>query len=180
MNNFHTALSLPKNVFNDSTTVHSFALTRRTLLIPRLHLNPKVIEIVNEVGLRIGQSELFYSTPDMVSLIHRDTPGADISKINWVYQGEQSVMAWYDTDPNKIMTGPTGNTYKSYTIEESTLLHTSEIHSPSLVQAAIAHNVINSSEPRWAVSLMLFYKDKFGQCSYSDALERLKDYILPS
>jgi hypothetical protein len=180
MNNFHTALSLPKDVFNDSTTVHSFALTRRTLLIPHLHLNPKVIEIINNVGLRIGQSELFYSTPNMVSGIHRDTPGLDISKINWVHQGEQSVMAWYDTDPNKIMAGPIGNTYKYYSIEESTLLHTSEIHSPSLIQAAIAHNVINSSEPRWSISLMLFYKNKFGQCSYTDALDRLKDYILPS
>jgi hypothetical protein len=180
MNNFNTALSLPKNIFNDSTTVHSFALARRTILFPSRHLNPKVIEIINNVGLRIGQTELFYNPPEKITGIHRDTPGLDISKINWVYQGSGSVMAWYDTDPNKIIEGPLGNTYKAYTIEESTLLHTSEIHSPSLVQAAIAHNIINSSEPRWAVSLMLFYKNKFGQCSYSDALDRLKDYILPA
>lgn len=180
MNIFHTALSLPKNIFNDSTTVHSFVLKRRTLLSTKLHLNPEVLEIINNAGLRIGQVELFYSPPEMFSSIHRDIPSDDIGKINWVYQGNESRMAWYDTDPNKIIDGPKNNSYKSYTIEESTLLHTSEIHSPSLVQAAIAHNVINKSEPRWAVSLMLFYNDKINQCSYSYVLDRLKDYILPS
>lgn len=180
MNIYHTGLSLPKNVFKENISVHSFPLTRRIVLTPQLHLNLDIIRIINNVGLRIGLSELFYSPPDMFSDIHRDTPNTDISKINWIYQGQHSVMAWYHTDPNKPAIGKVGHTYKSYSKEESTLLHCSEITSPSLVQAAIAHNVINKSEPRWAVSLMLYYKEKHSQCSYSDALDRLKDYILPS
>jgi len=176
MNEFHTALSLPKNVFNVNTSVHSFPLTRRTILNPNLHLNLDVVKIINDAGLRIIQSELFYSPPDMVSGIHRDTPGSDISKINWIYQGSNSVMCWYDTDPNKIIEGRPGNTNKLYSLDESTLIHKSEICSPSIIQAGVAHNVINSSEPRWAVSLMLCYRIK--QCPYYEAVERLKEYVL--
>lgn len=180
MNEFHTALSLPKNVFNESTSCHDFELTRRTQLIPSLHLNSDILKIIDSVGLYIGLAELFYSPPGMISGIHRDNGSSDISKINWVYQGKDSKMIWYDTDPNKPIIGSVEkkNLYKLYTAEESKLLHEFEIHSPSLVQVAVAHNIINNSEPRWAVSLMLYYKDRYGQCPYNVSLDRLKDYIL--
>jgi hypothetical protein len=180
MNVYYTGLSLPKNVFKENITVHDFPITRRTLLNPYLHLNPDIVKIINDAGLRIGQAELFYSPPGLVSGIHRDVPNSDISKINWVYHGSNSTMSWYDSDSKKKVTGPAGNEYKGYTLDEVTLLHSCAIPSPSLIQAGIAHNVINHNEPRWAVSLMLYYKDKFTQCPYSDALTRLKDYILPT
>ena len=177
---YHTAMSLPKNVFKENITVHDFSITRRTLLIPHFHLNPDVVKIISDAGLKIKLAELFYSTPGMVSIIHRDVPGYDISKINWVYYGENSTMRWYNSEPNVNVIGPAMNRYRGYSPDEVTLLHEYAIHSPSLVQAGIAHNVVNHNEPRWAVSLMLSYKDKNTQCSYSDALDRLHDYVLPS
>jgi hypothetical protein len=182
MNEYHTALSLPKNVFREGISPQTFPIKRRTLLVPELHLNPDIINIIHSVDLVIRQVELFYSPPNLVSGIHRDVPNADISKINWVYFGKDSIMSWYDTDPNKPLTGPIGNKYKSYSREESILLHSYKIHSPSLVQAGIAHNITNFNEERWAVSLMLIYKnpDKnfIEQCPYNESIARLKEYIL--
>ena len=177
MNVYHTALSLPKNVFKENISVNSFPLTRRIVLSPPLHLSIDIIRLMNNVGLRIGLAELFYSPPYMVSGIHKDTPSPDISKINWVYKGYESEMAWYATDSNKKSEGSGNNTYIPYSIEESKLLHKSKIHSPSIIQAAIAHHSINKNYPRWAVSLMLFYKEKHLQCKYNDAITRLSDYI---
>ena len=177
MNPLHSALSLPNNVFKEDITVHSFPLTRR-ILIPNHYLNPDILKIINDAGLRIGQTELFYSYPNMVSGIHRDVPGNDISKINWIYYGNNSKMIWYDTDDNKHIDGPSNNKCKFYTLEESTLLLETNIHSPSLIQAAIAHNIKNFDEPRWVVSVMLFYKYQNKQCAYNDARCRLHNYLI--
>ena len=176
MKNLHIGLDFPKTVFNEFTNIHSFQLTRRTLLTPMLHLNLDVLKIIKDSGLRIGLAELFYSPPNMFSGIHRDNPADDISKINWVYHGTNSKMCWYETDPDKPILGQGSSTYRAYSLEESKLICKTEIHSPSLIQAAIAHNVHNDTEPRWSVSLMLY--NGAVQCPYNETIERLKNYII--
>lgn len=178
MKNLHLGLSLPKNVFTENLDVNSFPLTRRLLLNPIAHINPEILTIFKEAKLRIGLAELFYSPPNMISGIHRDTPGKDISKINWVYQGKNSVMSWYNTDNNKTVSGKQTNKYKYYEPDECELICKSSIHSPSLIQAAVAHNIHNFDEPRWAVSLMLYENNSYIQCPYDEAAVRLSKFII--
>ena len=173
MQNLHLALPLPVTIFKEQYTVHSFPLSRRILLSPAMHINPDIIDIISDAGFYINLTELFYSPPGMISGIHSDLRGDDISKINWVIGGAESVFNWYK--PASINPIQGSNQYRAYTLDEVTLLDSTPLQTPSLIQAAIPHNVVNLSEPRWSVSLMIYNKKTYDHAAFNDVAAKLKD-----
>lgn len=175
-NELHCKIFLP-GPFSKDTDVYSFPKQRRTELDIHRHINPLLIEILQSKGISIMLAELFYSIPYLDSVIHSDTFGESIAKINWVYQGRGSKMNWFKPiSETNIISGNLRNTYKKYSRSEVELIHSEEIHSPSLIQAAVPHNIINDSEERWAVSLMLRDNLKFGQLKFNNAVEYLSEF----
>lgn len=184
MNNLHLALDITDEIFRDPFTVHSFSLKRRHLLVPVIHLNFSVLSLLNKLDLNILQAELFYSPPNFFSDIHSDYAinTTDISKINWVIQGKDSHMNWYETSVNQHVRGISsaidGNVYKGYAPSECTLICNTELLRPNLIQAGIPHNVVTNDEPRWAVSLTLFDRITKQHAKFSDVADRFSQYII--
>jgi hypothetical protein len=149
-------------------------MKRRIILAPKIHINPVVIDILANAELYINLTELFYSPPGMISVVHRDLYGEDISKINWVIGGSESIFNWYETKLTNPVQGASSNKYIAYTSDEVTLLDNTPLHTPSLIQAAVPHNVINATEPRWSVSLTIYDKKTHYHAAFDDVATRLK------
>jgi hypothetical protein len=174
----HRSVFLPEP-FNNDINVHSFPKQRRIELSIHTHINPVLIAILKSKGISIMLAELFYSAPYLESVIHSDTFGNDISKINWIYQGRGSKMNWFRPIlETNVISGNLRNTYKKYEESEVELIHSEEIHSPSLIQAAIPHNIVNGYEERWAISLMLRDNSKFGQLKFNNAIKYLSELCM--
>ena len=174
----HRALSL-SDPLRPSLSVADFPRVRRTELAVQEHINEHIIELLDSRNITIILAELFYAEPHMTSVIHPDTFGNDISKINWIYGGKDSKMNWYHANQeNNLISGSSRNTYKVYQKKEVLLIHSTELCSPSLIQAAVPHNVVNGSEERWAVSLMLRDKSTHRQLAFHRAVEHLRDFCI--
>jgi hypothetical protein len=182
MNTLHVDLHFPKSILREPYNVESFPLKRRHLLEPATHLNFDVLSLLTKAEFKINQAELFYSQPNFFSGIHSDyctSDETDISKINWVIGGAESTMNWYE--PNKFSDTTSiavdGNIYVGYQIDEVSLIHSTKLHSPSLIQAHVPHNVITLDEPRWAVSLTLFDTKTKKYAKFAEVVKRLANYI---
>ena len=67
-------------------------------------------------------------------------------------------MMWYKPKDNivKSTTKTAINTrYISYASYEVEMIDKQSVKFPSIIQAGIPHNIINYSEPRWCLSIML-------------------------
>ena len=178
MNSLFAELNLP-DVFNKDYNIHSFPIARRTLLSPSMHLNREILQILYKADLRITQVELFYSPPDNFSKIHSDVYTNDISKINWSYHGSDSKMIWYEPlIANTKREGPANNSYIGYEPEQVKELASTTLVKPSLIQAAVPHNVLTAIEERWCVSLMLTDNKTKKQATFGTCIERLAELDL--
>ncbi len=172
----HKKISLP-NPWSEGWSHLSFEKVRRIPLVTSIHINIELVELLKKYQIRIMLSELFYSVPNLISVIHSDTFSNDITKINWVYQAETSKMNWYEPLVSKdIKQGP-GHSYIPYKEDEVRLIDSYSLESPELIQAAVPHNVLNGSGDRWALSLMLADSISFKQLGFADACQRLSDFL---
>ncbi len=184
MNHLYLALNIPNEILRESFTVHSFPTKRRHLLVPAIHLNFSILSLLNNLDLNILQAELFYSEPNFFSDIHTDYANntKDISKINWLIHGENSLLNWYDTSANQhlrsISSATDGNVYKGYNLSECTLIDSTDLCRPSLIQAGVPHNSVTRDEPRWSVSLTLFDRLTKQHAKFSDVASRFSQYII--
>lgn len=172
----HCALNLPSPL-RPTLGITDFPKVRRTELVIQEHINEDIIDVLAKRNITVILAELFYSVPHITSVIHSDTFGNDISKINWIYGGKGSKMNWYHVNQeNNLISGSSRNTYKMYQENEVSLIHSTELCSPSLIQAAVPHNIINGAEERWAVSLMLRDNSTYRQLAFHRAVEHLRDF----
>lgn len=178
MQNLHIGLDFPTEIFKEPYNVSSFPMVRRTLLNPAIHINPEILDIIQSNNLKIVMVELFYSDVEFTSYIHSDTGGNDISKINWIIGGEDSVMNWFEPQVTSQVQGIGNNTYIGYKPDEVVKIHSAKIHNPSLIQAAVPHNVVTGKDKRWAVSLMLTNNIYQGRIKFNDASKHLEKYLL--
>jgi hypothetical protein len=169
----HTKLLLPQP-FAQGYNVNSWEKTRRVQLLVSTHINPEIISMLGSVGIKIMLAELFYSPPNFVSFIHADTYANDIAKINWVFCSSVSYMNWYHPLVKKESIKPGSHAFIPYKPDEVELIESCCITSPSLIQAAVPHNITNGEKDRWAVSLMLADSITSQQISITDSFNRLQ------
>lgn len=179
MNNFCVAINLPnpctKPVEDYGTDPHVF--------VPLTDISPEFMSILNSRGLDLLLAELFYNPPRKISKIHVDALGGNYSKINFVYGGKKSLMCWYtinDGVPKRDEVDYTSIDTRSYnySLEEVTLRHRQTLHSPSIVQVGIPHNIINAFEPRWCLSLVIVNNKSRRRVSMQDTLKIFHDLLL--
>jgi hypothetical protein len=124
-------------------------------------INPKLIDLLLNNNIEIRAIEVFYSEPNFGGGIHSDgigDEGNDVTKLNYIFGGKNSLMHWYKLKPNarKIILDTEKDTpYINYYNEDTVRIHSAKVGFPSIVQVAVPHNVRNFSEPRYCVCLVI-------------------------
>lgn len=131
--------------------------------VPKSLLSDELVSLLSVLGISIGFAEIFYTNPNQFTSVHTDVHPGDLVKLNFVFGGNGSKMRWYQVSHSKIkgtkFTQQVDSPYIFYTPDEVSLLHEEEIISPSIVQAGIPHNIQNSSEERFCLSITLLKKE---------------------
>ena len=124
-------------------------------------INIKLIDFLYNKGIEIRAVEVFYSEPNFGGGIHSDgagDEGDDITKLNYIVGGQNSLMHWYKLKPGarkNVMNTDKGTPYVNYFNEDTDRIHTASVGFPSLVQVAVPHNVKNFNEPRYCICLVI-------------------------
>jgi hypothetical protein len=153
--------------------------TERHVEVNINRINPVLHATLKLLGLRVSYAECFRLKPYQENNIHTDTVSGDYIKINWIYGGKDSTMSWYipnTVSSKNLMLTATGTTYENYEPNEVTMVHRQQLHSPSLVQVGVPHDVQNYSELRYALSLVIARSDK--RLTMDEALEIFRNYII--
>jgi hypothetical protein len=138
------------------------------------HASQQLKDFCAKSGIVRCELHGFYKGPHRVKLnCHIDSPfngERSRARINWVYGGAGSFMEWYDVreDTGQILlTTGVKFEYMSFPINNYKKLHTEYMQGPYIVETAIAHVVHNPGpEPRWAISIVPFFKDH--RCTFDD------------
>jgi hypothetical protein len=175
----HYPLNIMTPLFKDGVNPFEFSKTQHTR-ISLVTLNPDILKIFFSLGLEIMLVEVFYSYPMFSCVIHIDGAGGDINKINWVYGGQQCAMNWFSIKPG-IVKEPSktsiNTSYISFKPDEVELEDTTVLHSPSIINAGVPHNICNSFEDRWCVSVVYRFKHNKIRPTMKQTLELFKEYI---
>jgi hypothetical protein len=126
-------------------------------------INPYWIEILKPHDLEIIRVELFYGPNNFPYTmgIHTDRNYGDWGKINWVFGGEGCQMHWYKSLTNQtkeVMATDVHSNYNLYDASEVKLLCSDSVHTPSIVQVGIPHNITNPGHERWCYSMVIHDK----------------------
>ena len=147
------------------------------------NINPKIKDLLYDLGIDVSWVELFYRKPGHQGTIHADNLSGNFTKINWVFKGKNSKMFWFtinDTIPKKQVKLTMASTeYLQYSLNEVTYVHSCNISSPSLVQVGIPHLVTNPTEDRYCLCFVLTNLDG-KRLTMQEAQHLLKNYIQPT
>ena len=144
------------------------------------NINPRIKELLYDLGITVPWIELFVRKPGHQGTIHADNLSGDFTKINWIYKGKNSKMWWFtinDTVNKKQVKLTMANTeYLQYSPKEVTYVHSSNILDPALVQVGVPHLVTNPLEDRYCLCFIL--ADLQGKrLTMQEAQHLLKNYI---
>lgn len=145
-------------------------------------INVEFLSLLNRKKLYLTHAESFYKPPSSRnSYPHLDSFPGDIVKINWIYHGQDSTMNWLSLLPGKSL-------IKSVTSINTTFYHANEydtvieescfLHSPSLVQVGVLHNISNHKEDRYCLSFCISDKLTRKFVGFDKAKEVLEEYII--
>jgi hypothetical protein len=166
-------------LFKETVDINQFKLVRHTKGNLKFHLHPVFLDFLNSINLQAGGLEMFYSNPNFIQGIHIDDTGNERVKLNYIYGGKNSFMNWYDIKDNVvpvIKQTRTGSSYVEFTEDEVNLVYQSNVKFPSLVQVGIPHNIINPTEHRLCVSVLLYRNNSC--INMTDAIESFKQYMI--
>jgi len=180
MNTLCRPLNIPVPLFKEYFNKKKYS-TERHQFLDRNEISPEYLNWIESLGLVLDHAEVFFSIPHTYYTIHQDQhTRTDFPKINFIYGGLNSFMNWYKVKPGSPGTmsqTKIDTPYVGYTPEEVDLLYSTELKSPSLVQAGVPHNVTILGSPRWCVSTVYTYQDK-KLVSWDDMIKILDPYLL--
>jgi hypothetical protein len=129
-------------------------------------INPDLLSFLAIKGINISVvSSFFDAGTNFDQKIHIDFPTmCDMTKLIWAW-GEHHVMNWYmpvdqnnsDFNINNNSTNPNNGirNYSVYDRQSLTVVHTSRIGFPSLIQVGIPHKGINFAGTRRSLTIIL-------------------------
>jgi hypothetical protein len=160
-------------------------LTTQQMSVIDIHnINPKIKELLFNLGINVSCIHLFYKKPGN-GRIHADylpdNLSKDFTKINWIYKGKNSRMVWFTiNDPlikKEIKLTNISAEYLQYSPNEVTQVHSVNILGPALVQVGTPHSIINPSEDRYCLCFII--TDLHGnRLTMHEAQKLLDAYIL--
>lgn len=181
MNNF-CFLNINIPLFNESITFDDFPKTNISIIDHKKYLHNNIFELLDSLNLKVHHVETFFKTSGAhkESRIHIDGPLGDYIKLNWVFRSGDSQMCWYSPKikSNKpILKTKTGTPYILYNRYEVDEIEKTIIQNPTLVQVGIPHNIINITESRLCVSIILHDKDTDQRLTMKESISRFKNYL---
>lgn len=181
MNNYCSKIE-----FNLSPLIEGYDLFSYNSVIQKLSLdiiNPKLKDLLDNLGITISWLELFVRQPWAVSLIHTDRQLGDFTKINFIFKGSGSYMNWYTPKDiampkkNSELTA-TGTTYTVYNINEVDIVHKQQLLGSYLVQVGTPHSIVNLKEKRYCLCMIIVDKETGSRLPMIKAQQLLSEYIL--
>jgi len=137
-------------------------IKQRQQILEHNTLSDEYFDFLNKLNIKLNHIEIFVSLPNKYYTIHKDQHDKDdFPKLNFIFDGKGSKMNWYkpkETYFPNLSTTDVGSPFISYELQDVDLIFSCEIHSPSLIQAGVPHNV-TSPTLRWAVSTVYMSKD---------------------
>jgi len=200
MNQVHRYINFPKKLFNDPISdleklIHNYEMKFNKFEMG--HFRFPLSEISEKYyswfhaefpNIFIKDWEVFYTPPGGKLPIHSDgiQPFIDFIKFNYVYDGEKSLMSWYELKQDIQLDSDQTGINTSYTpINENqvNLIYKSNMEKPSLINAGKPHGMSNieNDKGRWCVCLIPCYKNKINngtsRIEFNDALSIFSKYI---
>lgn len=179
MSELYCHLNLPKPFVKGEFNREKYSITRHSLF-DKDDINVEFLDLIDSFGLALSHAEVFYSQSNSKHEAHIDThANTDFPKLNWIFGGEGSLMIWYK--PKEGYSGTDSYTsintkYLGFEPRNIIPIEAANLLSPSLVQAAVIHNVQTFTDPRWCLSTVYHYKDTNTFPTFNKLLEIFKDY----
>jgi hypothetical protein len=178
MENLYRALNIPVSFLNSKFNGKKY--TSRHGMFDKSDISDDFLKWIQSLDLTLGHAEIFFSVPHTYYTIHQDQHTiVDFPKINFIYGESTSFMNWYKNKPEK--TGTISQTkidtpYVGYALDEVDLLYSTEIKSPSLVQAGVPHNVTVVNGFRWSVSTVYTRNTKL--LTFDEMVETFRPFLI--
>jgi len=145
-------------------------------------LNPELIDLLKNHGVKISYAESFYSSPFLIQRIHTDEFGGDFVKINFIYGGHGSQMHWYkvkeNANSNMVKKTSTNNNYIQWNTDTVDLVESDPVARPSLVQVGCPHNITNKAEFRLCITVVLCDLVSSNRLTMSQARIKLSEFLI--
>lgn len=181
MNKYFAHLDLPFTA--DLSTLLSMNLAANRL--DHIHCDVAAVpgevqELLQTLGIVVSHAEMFNTPPRTRLAIHVDGDHlSNITKLNWCFGAEGSVMNWFKLLPNyepPLMKTGIGTSYLLPDAKKCTLVASTKIGRPTLVNAGVPHSIINpTGERRVVISLVLDRNSAHVQ--WEDALKLFAPYL---
>jgi hypothetical protein len=173
-------VNLHINPLKEGIDINSYNTIRRIKIPPADIINNDLFILMNRLDLEITDAEVFYVKPNITNTIHTDHHGGDYVKLNYIYGGKDSYMAWYRQKPEIIKNVDKTLDYVAFSLHEVELIEKQSILNlnSSIVQVGIPHNIINFEEPRYCFSISLCHKGGWlaGRLKMDEAIKIFKPY----
>ena len=146
-------------------------------------LDSRLLTLIQDLGMVLYWSEIFYTPPNSSIPIHVDTNHmSNMAKINIHAGHSDCTISWYNPLPEyahkKPLKTPLDTEYLMYSHDEVTKIHTTYIDNVSLMNAGVPHSLLNNTnEPSWVLSLVLFKNGFNAQFEEVSTLFKFKNYI---
>lgn len=183
MNNFCINLNLTDIPLFKEKQLLFVLKTKNHYRIPTNEIHPAMHSEFNKLGLEIVFVESFFKNPFQENRIHKDAPGyTDATKINWVFDGEDSTMNWYEPKNNIVLpiqdVTSIGVQYSYYQKSDLNLIHSQQVASPSIVQVGLPHNITMRSRYRHCISAFFKIKNTNEYITFNNSKDLFKDYLI--
>ena len=157
MNDYCVKLNIDIPLLNPRVDINKFKQQYHTKgAISDIH--PSILRFLYKKGIYVPLIEAFYANPGFVMDIHTDTVPGDFVKLNWAFDGKDSLMHWYkpkDNVPIVQKLNTIGLEYSKFLEHEVELMHSEAVGAPSIVQVGVPHNISNPLEKRLCISLVI-------------------------
>ena len=180
MSQYCKPLNLNLQVVANQSILEDFKKQYMSFIDANNVLHPDFKEFLKSKNVYAHHVEAFYSPPNFEQPIHIDDQGGDYTKINFVWGGTDSIMHWYT--PKEGLTiepkvTPIDTKYFGFEKDEVNLLESAVVHSPSLIQVGIPHNITNPNEHRLCVSVVICHNDE-SRITMQEASSIFSEYLV--
>lgn len=185
MNTYCAELNLDIHPFKDGLDPLTLPKIYHRKFDVKTFINPELDELLKSKKIYISFIEVFTQwRPFTLPFIHIDDKGSDdISKLNWVFGGNDSYHRWYkikDKIPGKPFSTDLSTSALAFAesqVEEILHTHHRNPH-PFIFQAGVPHSVTNGKEDRSCVSMIPRWMDTNKRLTFQEAVDALSDYLI--
>ena len=186
MNKYHIGLKFSIPLFTDESIIEKFFKfgSWRGSSNQLSRVNPELIKWLASKEMIAVACDYFVREPFEPSFIHVDgppDPQGGKGKLNWVYgQDDNSKMNWFEPiDRSKYKTLHYGIPLTIYDEDNVRLVESATIAgTPSLVNVAEPHNIVNGANRRLCVCLYLKDKRTNESPTWDRCIEVFKEYTI--